>query len=103
MGSTRAATAAGGVGGRRRLFVDASHPAHMSLNAGADDGNDVTFDYIATLCHTDIVTLGERHMNGHLCDDEVEFNCMLPTSLVPNRSILQQYFLHFLCCVASRF
>jgi len=82
MRSMRVATAAGGLGARRRLFVDASHPARVSLNAGEDDGNDhVTFDHIATLCHTDIMTLDEGH--GHRRDDEVDCGNMRPTDMVP--------------------
>lgn len=82
MRSMRVATAAGGVGPRRRLFVDFSHPAGVALNAGANDGDDhVTFDHIATLCHTDIMTLGEGH--GHRRDDEADCGNMRPTGMVP--------------------
>ena len=68
----------GDLGARRRLFIDASRPSRVSLNASEDDGNDhVTFDHIATLCHTDIMTLDESH--DHRCDDEVQRGNMRPS------------------------
>jgi len=79
----RVVTAAGGLGARRRLFVDASRPSRVPVNASEDDGNDhVTFDHIATLCHTDIMTLDESDCHGHR-DDEVQRGNMRPMDMVP--------------------